>query len=89
MYSMIIVCERRINMHYITIPVWVFVIIIILASITVLFILLIIIGIIAAFVIPVTNEFDDEYNPKNGYNPDDYDPDTYENSMELKKDKKR
>ena len=76
-------------MHYITIPVWVFVIIIILASITVLFILLIIIGIIAAFVIPVTNEFDDEYNPKNGYNPDDYDPDTYENSMELKKDKKR
>ena len=78
MYSMIIVCERRINMHYITIPVWVFVIIVILASITVLFILLIIIGIIAAFVIPVTNEFND-----------DYDPDTYENSMELKKDKKR
>lgn len=65
-------------MHYITIPVWVFVIIVILASITVLFILLIIIGIIAAFVIPVTNEFND-----------DYDPDIYENSMELKKGKKR
>lgn len=70
---MIIVCERRINMHYITIPVWVFVIIVILAGLMTLIILLVIFGIIAALLTSGSEN--------NGM--DNYDADSYELGMEL------
>lgn len=66
-------------MHYITIPVWVFVIIVILASLMALLLLIFFIGIFAALFVPT-------YKYEHESNEDTYDPDSYELGMELKKE---
>lgn len=68
-------------MHYITIPVWAFVILVILATLMTLIILFIVCGVLAAFFAP-SHKYDETNNC-----PEEIDSDTIELKMKLEREK--